>query len=252
MITMDESKLVLPEELYNYVMPSAPKRSSGANWKPMHHAYLVKALKESLAAQDVGIVSEQYQLFREDGHGLLAKIVTDLPITQEFGAIKPTMGLIHANDCSIAAKVSYGVEVLVCANGLTSTEWENLFRRKHTTGADVYEVMQRAVTAFKESTSKIPRLIRDFTQRHVGMDRGDHLIAEMMRERVLPKKAAVPAFDFWRSANRLAETSKVVDRTNAFNLLNCCTRGIREIPSVDQVKAIGKTQAFIINNTVIT
>ena len=172
-------------------------------WRPLPHAEVVDCLTQKAAGMGLRVRNERFAvmpgaLYPEPNTRI------EIPGARLFGTMDfepvdgldfpagclPSAGLRNSHDKSFALSILSGARVLVCANGVLSAE--HIITRKHTSGIDMLDCVDRALVEFMVS-------IRGFKVAHdrlagwrVGRAEAADLVVEAARHGAFASSEIVP------------------------------------------------------------
>ena len=153
---------------------------------PIPHIDFLERTEDALVERGYEIVGEQHALNR-GGHHYFGMIeVRNEIISPDYGIM---IGLRNAHDKTFSASLVLGSRVFVCDNLAFSGEVR--LARSHTKYImrDIPTVIARAVGQLAENRVKQDRRISAYKQSELTDTQADHLMVQMIRERImLPSK----------------------------------------------------------------
>jgi len=211
-------------------------------WRPCGHLDVVNALTDRAAARGLKIKSERFAVM--DG-AMYPKpsVKVELRGARLFGSLDfapspgvpfpagttPSAGLRNSHDKSFALSILSGARIFVCANGVLSAE--HIVARKHTSGLDLQESIDKALDAFMDS-------IREFTEMYYRLrawrltrSRAHSLIVELAKAGAFASCDILPVVNEWENPRH----AEFKDR-NGWSLYNGCTELMKSQSAPRQVE----------------
>ncbi|MEI6234002.1 MAG: DUF932 domain-containing protein [Planctomycetota bacterium] len=185
MLMLSHAAEVSRDDLYSVVTPE-PTQS----WKPVPHHEVVNVLTDRAAARGLVVKSERFCLLDGTLYGANGD-QTRLPGARLFGSLDfapipgmpfpagcaPSCGLRNSADKSFALSILSGARVFVCANGVLSAE--HIVSRKHTSGLDLVESIDKALDAFLESLRGFNQTYEQLRSRRLTRTKAHSLTVEL-------------------------------------------------------------------------
>ncbi len=216
--------------------------------RPVPHQDAADALIEAAEDRGLTIRSEQWTvtdgaMYPEPGSRL------HVPAARLFGTIDfepipgielpdgvtPSAGVRNSHDKTFALSVLSGGRVLVCSNGILAGE--HIISRKHTSGIDLGEAVDRALDAFLNSIRGLKDMVERMQSRRLSVQRARSLCVEAARGGAFSSAMILPVLDAYESPDH----REFRPRT-AWSLYNSATEVMkRQSPArqVEGLKALG-------------
>lgn len=168
---------VSEQDVFN--VPAVPYTKT---FHPVHHAEVIRAIKEAIGIVGMEIVKSEYVL-GQDGMRMFG--VYDL--SQGTSELSWSIGIRNSMNKSMSLGITAGTRVFVCENLCFSGEF--LAFRKHTNGLDADEL---TILAYRSMRNMIPKLTA-FQKWHEGLrnyplteQEAKILLIEIMTNSVIP------------------------------------------------------------------
>jgi len=212
-----------------------PERLKGCNsrfWLPVQHGQLAAAVSDCARSRSYPVRDERWYLCRRK-QGLIGVMYMGKP---PEGASAPSgvelcFGIRHSNDGYWAMTVVVGANVIVCGNGLITGEY--VVSRKHTTHADIPDLVTRGFDLWREKLPGVNRLVERFRSIPVEDSDERRIVVEAGRRGIFPWKDIGKIDEFWRRP----EQNEFEPRT-AWSLLNAFTATVRDSSASLQMKRL--------------
>lgn len=202
------------------------------SWRPYPHSQVVAALSDRMEARGLKVRSSRLTLVdgalypergvRVDVKGarLFGKLDMEPISGVEFpdGCI-PSLGVRNSTDKSYALSILAGARVLVCSNGVLAGEY--VVTRRHTSGIDLGESIDRALDMFMSSVESFGELYERLRGQRLSMTKAKSLVVDcaaagaipsahilpVVREFEKPKHREFRSRDSWSLYNAITEAS---------------------------------------------
>jgi hypothetical protein len=212
------------------------------SWRPVRHSEVVGVLVDRAQLRGLKIRSERYAVMDGALYPTPGQKI-ELPGARLFGSIDfepikgmpfpagctPSAGLRNSHDKSFSVSILSGARVFVCANGVLSAE--HVISRKHTSGLDIVESIDKALDAFMDS-------IRSFQEMHTRLSawkltrtRAHSLIVEMARGGAFSSSDILPIVQEFESPRHPEFKER-----NAWNLYQASTEVMKSQSPARQVE----------------
>lgn len=179
---MSESILVGTNNVSEQDVFNVPAVPYTKTFHPVHHADVIRAIKEAIGIVGMEIVKSEYVL-GQDGMRMFG--VYDL--SQGTSELSWSIGIRNSMNKSMSLGITAGTRVFVCENLCFSGEF--LAFRKHTNGLDADEL---TILAYRSMRNMIPKLTA-FQKWHEGLrgyplteQEAKILLIEIMTNSVIP------------------------------------------------------------------
>ncbi len=212
--------------------------------RPVPHKDAADALIEAAEGLGLKIRSERWTVtegatYPEPGSRL------HVPAARLFGTIDfapipgielpdgvtPSAGLRNSHDKTFALSVLSGGRVLVCSNGILAGE--HIISRKHTSGIDLGEAVDRALDAFLSTIRGLKDVVERMQSRKLSVQRARSLIVEAARGGAFSSAMILPVLDAYESP----EHSEFKPRTS-WSLYNRATEVMKRQSPGRQIEGL--------------
>ena len=251
MLMLSHAHEVSRDDLYGVVTPDETE-----TFRPLAHSAIVECLTERAEARGLKIESERYALL--DGTLYSANdLQTKIPGARLFGSLDfmpvpgmpfpagcaPSAGIRNSHDKSFALSILSGARVFVCANGVLSAE--HVISRKHTSGIDLIESIDKALDAFMESLRGFNEIYEKLRAKQLRRTTAHSLIVELAQAGAFASSDILPVVREFEN-NRHPEFHE----KNAWSLYQSATEIMKaQSPSrqVDGFKALNSVLMAALN-----
>jgi hypothetical protein len=212
--------------------------------RPIPHHDAADALIEAAEDRGLKVRSERWSvadgaMYPEAGSRL------HVPAARLFGTIDfepipgidlpdgvtPSAGLRNSHDKSFALSVLSGGRVFVCSNGVLAGE--HIISRKHTSGIDLGEAIDRALDAFMNSVRGLGEMIERLRAQRLSRQRSHSLIVEAARAGAFSSAMIIPVLNAYENP----EHREFRPRT-AWSLMNAGTEVMKRQSPARQVEGL--------------
>ena len=138
-LIMQEGKFVSREEVARIDTPSSTN-----TWRPVPHIDVIEAVTEVISAHRWNIESERFGLASE-GQKMFGVMEIARSSSPEWHRC---IGIRNSHDKSFAVGLSAGIVVCVCTN--MAFGGTTVIKRRHTSGIDLAELIDRAVASLED------------------------------------------------------------------------------------------------------
>ena len=138
-LIMQEGKFVSRDEVARIDTPN-----STDTWRPVPHIDVIDAVTKVVRAHDWEIEGEKFGLARE-GQKMFGVMEISRSSSPEWHRC---IGIRNSHDKSIAVGLSAGIVVCVCTN--MAFGGTTVIKRRHTSGIDLAELIDRAVASLED------------------------------------------------------------------------------------------------------
>ena len=138
-LIMQEGKFVSRDEVARTDTPC-----STATWRPVPHIDVIEAVTEVIRAHNWNIEGEKFGL-AGDGKRLFGVMELSSSSSPEW---RRCIGIRNSHDRSMAVGLSAGIVVCVCTN--MAFGGTTVIKRRHTSGIDLTELIDRAVASLED------------------------------------------------------------------------------------------------------
>ena len=138
-LIMQEGKFVSRDEVARTETPC-----STDTWRPVPHIDVIEAVTEVVKAHDWEITGEKFGLARE-GQKMFGVMEISRSSSPEWHRC---IGIRNSHDKSFAVGLSAGIVVCVCTN--MAFGGTTVIKRRHTSGIDLAELIDRAVASLED------------------------------------------------------------------------------------------------------
>lgn len=139
MLIMEEGKYVSRDEVARIDTPS-----STDTWRPVPHIDVIEAVTEVVRAHNWEIEGEKFGL-ASDGRKMFGVMEIGRSSSPEWHRC---IGIRNSHDKTFAVGLSAGIVVCVCTN--LAFGGTTVVKRRHTSGIDLAELIDRAVASLEE------------------------------------------------------------------------------------------------------
>ena len=227
------------EEVCSIAVPERDNVSS--RWQGVPHRDLLTSIFDSAEQKGLKPLSERYET-QHEGNDLFGVIDFETPrnIVMPEGT-QLSLGFRHSNLSHYAITFAVGGRVLVCSNGMILGEF--IVKRKHTTGADVPELVDAGLNRFLDEAKNI----NDFTEALKNTRCRDQMacryIIEAGRQEVLPWAQLDNVQRLWFEPEH-----EEFDARNRWSLYNAFTEVVRDRKhAAMQMKELRSVGEFILD-----
>ena len=251
MLMLSHAAEVSRDELYNVVTPE-PTQS----WKPVPHHEVVNTLSDRAAARGLVVKNEHFALLDGTLYGENG-MQTRIPGARLFGSLDfapipgmpfpagcaPSCGLRNSADKSFALSILSGARVFVCANGVLSAE--HIISRKHTSGLDLVESIDKALDAFMESLRGFNETYEKLRAWQLRKNTAHSLIVELARAGAFASSDILPVVQEFENPCHAEFRER-----NAWNLYQDCTqimKGQSPARQIEGFKALNQVLTAALN-----
>lgn len=243
-------------EVFRHDLGSIRTPDPTDTWRPVPHLEVVETLLHAAADKGLRVTNERYAvldgaLYPQPGHAI------PLPGARMFGSVDfeplsglefpagcaPSVGLRNSHDKSFALSILSGARVLVCANGVLSGEF--VISRKHTSGLELREEVDRALEAFIEGTAQFNATYERLQAKSLTKARSHHLVVELARAGAIASSDILPVVQEFEQPRHL----EFRDR-NAWTLYQAATERMKQqspARQVDGFKALNSVLLSLVN-----
>ena len=162
------------------------------SWRPIPHADVVDVLTERARSRGLSIRGERYAVMSGALYPTPGQRV-ELPGARLFGSIDfepitgmpfpagctPSAGIRNSHDKSFSLSILSGARVFICANRVLSAE--HIVARKHTSGLDMVESIDKALDAFMDSIRAFQDTYKRLNDWRLTRTKAHSLIVELAR-----------------------------------------------------------------------
>lgn len=175
--------LVTPEELALVPTPAATD-----TWRPVPHIEVVNTIREMVAGHGWGFVNPDNPFdlaVTETGTKLFGVTTVAIPgYTDAEKNMQLAIGFRHGNDKELAFKVAAGSKVFICSNLIITGDIQ--ITRKHTSGIDIREVLERAFERIPGAAKRLFGWMNNLREMPITVEAGVTLLAEAVEAGALP------------------------------------------------------------------
>lgn len=222
------------------------------SWRPVAHSDVVNMLTDRARNRGLKIRSEYYAVMSGALYPTPGDRI-DLPGARLFGSIDfepipgmpfpagctPSAGIRNSHDKSFALSILSGARVFVCANGVLSAE--HIIARKHTSGLDIVESIDKALDAFMDSIRAFQDTFTKLSAWRLTNTRAHSLVVELARAGAFSSSDILPVVQEFENPRHPEFKER-----NAWNLYQGCTEIMKSQSPARQV------DGFKALNTVLT
>jgi hypothetical protein len=232
-------------------------RPDGAFWKGISHGEIADLTIATLEGMGIEVVEEQYVVCLPDQAGLIGDItirptddmdLTSLGVGKEsqFGFEQEGMDMHllfrHSNDARWRLTFLGGARVLICSNGMVAGRFGGLkIKRKHSKNLTLPNFVEASVQAVMGQFQTITTRKRQLECISLTEAEGDHIIADMGHNGVLPWRYIGNVVKEWKEPTH--EEFRVLK--NGWGLMQACTEVIKSRPVVEQVDDMENCRDYI-------
>ena len=159
-----------------------PERA-GSLWQGVPHQTLANRVVESLEKRGAEVIKEKWSVDKS-GYQLVGGVLLNLPHVDKIEGQNYALGLQHSNDTKRAIKLSCGSEVMACNNGVLTGSF--ILTRRHTTGVNLEEEVEKGADRFFEEAMNVKQVIDDIKAVKITTRRKDHILMNAGRDGLLP------------------------------------------------------------------
>ncbi len=149
-LIMQEGKFVSRDEVARVDTPC-----STDTWRPVPHIDVIEAVTEVVRAHDWDIEGEKFGLARE-GQKMFGVMEISRSSSPEWHRC---IGIRNSHDKSFAVGLSAGIVVCVCTN--MAFGGTTVIKRRHTSGIDLTELIDRAVASLEDDFLTVETVAED-------------------------------------------------------------------------------------------
>jgi hypothetical protein len=231
------------DDLYGVVTPMRTD-----SWVPTGHADVVNTLTDRAAARGLVVKSERFALLDGTLYGE-GGMQTRIPGARMFGSLDfapipgmpfppgtlPSAGVRNSVDKSFALSILSGSRVVVCANGVLAAE--HVISRKHTSGIDLVESIDKALDAFMESLRGFNETYEKLRAKQLRRTTAHSLIVELAQAGAFSSSDILPvvrefennrhpefreksAWSLYQSCTEIMKTQSPARQVDGFKALN--------------------------------
>ena len=226
------------------------------SWRPVAHSDVVDVLTDRARLRGLVIRNERYAVMDGALYPTPGRKV-ELPGARLFGTIDfepikgmpfpagctPSAGIRNSHDKSFALSILSGARVFVCANGVLSAE--HIVARKHTSGLDMGESIDKALDAFMDSIRSFQETFTKLSNWRLTTTRAHSLVVELARAGAFSSSDILPVVQEFESPSH-----PEFKESNAWNLYQGCTeimKGQSPARQVDGFKALNAVLTASLN-----
>jgi len=203
-------QVVVPKLSDAHMRPSRCARSQKSpcpaptdTWTPIPHAEVVDVLTKR--AHDRGLVVRDSRFTVVDGALYPSEgVKVEIKGARLFGKLDlepiagvdfpdgciPSLGVRNSTDKSYALSILAGARVLVCSNGVLAGEY--VVSRRHTSGIDLGDSIDRALDMFMESVKGFGELHERLRGRKVSVNKAKALTVDLADAGAIPSAHILP------------------------------------------------------------
>jgi hypothetical protein len=223
------------------------------SWRPVAHSDVVDVLTDRARLRGLSIISERYAvmsgaLYPNPGMKI------ELPGARLFGSIdfepikgmpfppgcRPSAGIRNSHDKSFALSILSGARVFICANGVLSAE--HIVARKHTSGLDMVESIDKALDSFMDSIRSFQETYTRLNARRLTTTRAHALVVELARAGAFSSSDILPVVEEFETPRHPEFKER-----NAWNLYQGCTEIMKSQSPARQVDGFKALNAVLAN-----
>jgi len=159
---------------------------AGRRWQGIRHYDLATAVEAALLWRGIELQSEIWSV-DQSGQSLVGGINLQFPARLGIPAIDGmdySLGIRHTNDLRYALTFAVGTQIIVCHNGVVTGAF--VLCRKHTSGINLVEEVERGIDRFVQEARKVPEVIDSLKARSLTRRQTDHRLMEAGRQRLIP------------------------------------------------------------------
>lgn len=158
-LIMQEGKFVSRDEVARIDTPN-----STDTWRPVPHIDMIEAVTEVVRAHGWAIEGEKFGLARE-GQKMFGVIEIARSSSPEWHRC---IGIRNSHDKSFAVGLSAGIVVCVCTN--MAFGGTTVIKRRHTSGIDLTELIDRAVASLEDDFLTTETVCEDLKDKYLKDD----------------------------------------------------------------------------------
>jgi hypothetical protein len=243
-------------EVSRHDLAAIPTPPPTDTWRPVPHADVVDVLTERAGARGLRITSERFAVMPGYLHPTPGTSI-ELPGARLFGSMDfapipsmpfpegctPSAGIRNSHDKSFSLSILSGARVIVCANGLLAGE--HIVARKHTSGLDLPEAIDRALDAFLENVRGFNEMYQKLCSWRLTRMKARDTVIEMARAGAFASSDILPVLAEYETPSH----DEFSERT-AWSLYNAATARMKaQSPArqVDGFKALNSVLTAKLN-----
>ncbi len=198
-------------------------------WSPIPHAEVVDVLTKRVREKGLRVRDQQLTLVdgalypspgvkvEIKGARLFGKLdLEPIPGVEFPDGCIPSLGVRNSTDKSYALSILAGARVLVCSNGVLAGEY--VVTRRHTSGIDLGESIDRALDMFMESVKDFGELYELLRGQRLSMTKAKSLVVDCAAAGAIPSAHILPVVrEFEKPKHREFR------QRNAWSLYNAIT-----------------------------
>ena len=228
-------------------LSSIPTPDPTDSWRPVAHSAVVEVLTDRAKMRGLNIRSERFAVMSGALYPTPGQKI-ELHGARLFGSIDfepipgmpfppgctPSAGVRNSHDKSFSLSILSGARVFICANGVLSAE--HIVARKHTSGLDMVESIDKALDAFMDSIRNFQEMYRKLNDYRLTTTRAHSLIIQMARGGAFSSSNILPIAQEFENPRH-----PEFNERNAWTLYQGCTEMMKfQSPSrqVEGLKAL--------------
>jgi hypothetical protein len=198
MLMLDKAAPIAVRELSKIPCP-APTDT----WTPIPHAEVVDVLMKRAGARGLKIRNARFTVVNGalyptpgvrvelKGAKLFGKLdLEPIPGIDFPDGCIPSLGVRNSTDKSYALSILAGARVLVCSNGILAGEY--VVTRRHTSGIDLIESIDRALDMFMESVKGFSEMHARMRGQRVSVNKAKALTVDLAAAGAIPSAHILP------------------------------------------------------------
>jgi hypothetical protein len=234
-------------------LASIPTPDETESWRPVAHSDVVDVLTDRAKLRGLSICAERYAVMAGALYPTPGTKI-ELPGARLFGSIdfepikgmpfpagcRPSAGIRNSHDKSFALSILSGARVFICANGVLSAE--HIVARKHTSGLDMVESIDKALDAFMDSIRSFQEMYSNLSTRRLTTTRAHSLVVELARAGAFSSSDILHVVQEFESPRHPEFKER-----NAWNLYQGCTEIMKTQSPARQVDGFKALNAVLAN-----
>jgi hypothetical protein len=243
-------------EVSRHDLAAIPTPNPTNTWQPVPHADVIDVLTRRAFARGLEIKAERFAVLNGTLYPPSGEPV-ELRGARLFGSLDfapipgipfpegctPSAGIRNSHDKSFSLSILSGARVIVCANGLLAGE--HIVARKHTSGLDLPEAIDRALDAFLESVRGFNEMYQKLCSWRLTRMKARDTVIEMARAGAFASSDILPVLAEYETPSH----DEFAGRT-AWSLYNAATARMKtQSPArqVDGFKALNSVLTARLN-----
>jgi hypothetical protein len=232
-------------------LASIPTPDPTDSWRPVAHSDVVDVLTDRARQRGLKIRSERYAVMDGALYPTPGKRI-ELPGARLFGTLDfdpipgmpfpagctPSAGIRNSHDKSFALSILSGARVFICANGVLSAE--HIVARKHTSGLDMVESIDKALDAFMDSIRAFQQTYTQLNAWRLTKTKAHSLIVELARAGAFASSEILPVVEEYENPRH-----PEFKEPTAWNLYQDCTEIMKGQSPARQVEGFKALNAVL-------